>query len=118
MIATPKGPILAAGLWQQVIRACGNRCCCAGWCGRTHKKDLGRRPREGRETSPLHAVPRAHIDGGELGDVAAMRLTAGDLTALCDDCHSGLLTGLRRASRLAAARALKEAPGLFDPAIP
>jgi hypothetical protein len=42
-----------------------------------------------------------------------MRLEAAQLTALCDDCHSGLLAQQRRLDRAAEREATKDAPALF-----
>jgi hypothetical protein len=100
------GPIVGAGLLRQVVSAAYGRCVCAGQCGRTHKKDMGRCPREDTPAAPLHAVPREAAP-----PVAEMRLGVGDLLALCDDCHRGLITRRSQANRKASAAALASGQG-------
>lgn len=104
----PDAPIVGADLHREVISAAGGRCECEGGCGRTHRKDGGRCRREGFPGEPLHAVPREPAEG-----IAAMRLRAGQLTALCDACHAGLLAQRRRMDRAAEQEAISDAPTLF-----
>jgi hypothetical protein len=103
-----EAPVAGADLWREVITAAGGRCECEGRCGRKHSKDGGRCHQENAPDTPLHAVPREPAAG-----VAAMRLEAAQLTALCDDCHSGLLAQQRRLDRAAEREATKDAPALF-----
>ncbi len=79
------GPVIAAGLWHEVIARAGNRCECTAECGRKHKNGGGRCIRHSSPRAPLHAVPRAPAP---FHAAAAMPATA--LYALCDDCHTAL----------------------------
>ncbi len=103
------GPIIGGGLWRTVVASCGGMCMCAGWCGLTHKKSFGRCDRMQRPGESLHAVPREPVS-----DIRAMTLKAGDLWALCADCHGRLIALRRREERAAAAKALKAAPPLWE----
>jgi hypothetical protein len=104
----PSAPIAGADLWRDVVVASGGRCECEGRCGRKHSKAGGRCHQLNGPDAPLHAVPREPAGGG-----AAMRLDAGELAALCDGCHSGLLAQLRRRDRAAEREAISDAPALF-----
>jgi hypothetical protein len=103
------GPMVAVDLYRQVVREAFGRCVCSGQCGLSHKKDMGRCPREDSPGQPLHAVPREPSD-----PVTEMKLGPADLIALCDDCHRRLLTRRIRDLHAAAVQALNDSQeGLF-----
>jgi hypothetical protein len=107
------GPIVAADTWRQVVTRAGGQCECRECAARNHPKAQGRCSR----TGGLHAVPRepAFISAGRepVYSVAAMRLPAASLMALCDSCHGAALARARKAQEASARRALAQAPALF-----
>ena len=103
------GPFPGAALLLQVVRESFGRCVCSGQCGLSHKKDMGRCPREDSPGDPLHAVPREPCD-----PAAEVKLGPADLIALCDDCHRRLLTRRIRDLHAAAVQAFNDSQeGLF-----
>ncbi len=59
--------------------------------------------------SPLHVIP-ADIS---VSGVAAMRLPASQLWAVCDPCHARLVAAAAKSARRIAAGAAKSGEGLF-----
>lgn len=110
------GPLIGAGIWREVVRAAGGRCECTGGCGDGKHYVKGRMARArtfaGRCTrgnspvSPLHAVPVRSAR-----PEVAMRLTAAELEALCDECDAGVQAARRRQERVAAAARLASDQG-------
>jgi hypothetical protein len=102
------GPVIGAAVWREVTGRAGNRCECAGGCGRTHRDGGGRCKLENSAASPLHAVPAE--DTPDV--ITAAGLPARALTALCDSCHGGHMS-MRARARKAAHGALSAAETLF-----
>lgn len=106
-------PIVAAALFNRVMKTAGYRCQCTGQCGNPHAKDGGRCPREHDGYTSKHgrrvwllAAPADPLTT----DAAAARLPADALRAWCADCHTAAACLAR--GRLPAVPAGQD--GLFE----
>ncbi|MEU6236312.1 hypothetical protein [Kitasatospora sp. NPDC047058] len=90
-------PLADTGLWQAVMAAASGRCQCRGTCGKTHKADGGRCPREHRPGAELLAAP---AEPAQLLWPAhqAAALPKQALTAWCAPCHDASRSRARRAA--------------------
>lgn len=96
-------PLVHAEAWQAVMAAAEWRCECTGECGGHRSQPAC--PREDTQAHRLHVIPR----DPHTSPLEAMRLRAGDLRAVCEQCHAGIARIARRDRARRQAEALRRA---------
>lgn len=103
-------PLVGATTWAAVLDAAGDRCQCAGHCGRPHDQRVGRCERTHTSRHRLIVAPADPLTPAH----EATRLPVALLRAWCPACLTAATRAARHDSKRDATTAQPLQPDLFD----